>query len=211
MCGRYQLSSKPKDMRMHFNVGSPFTFKQSYNISPSSYCPIVRLNKEKNEVVSCYWGLIPSWAKDRKISPVNAKAETIREKPFFRGAYRHHRCIIPANGFYEWKGTKGNRQPFYFYPEGSDFFGFAGLWETWERPDEVIESFTIITTEANAIMAPIHQRLPVILNHQDYGEWLHNGEYSLLKPFDAEGMHCHSVSKQVNNPVNDDTDLISRI
>ena len=140
-----------------------------------------------------------------------AKAETIREKPFFRGAYRHHRCIIPANGFYEWQGSKGNKQAFYLYPADSDFFGFAGLWETWERPDEVIESFTIITTEANAIMAPIHERMPVILNHQDYAEWLHDGEYSLLKPFDAEGMRCHTVSKKVNSPTHDGPELISKI
>jgi putative SOS response-associated peptidase YedK len=210
MCGRYQLSSQPKDVQLHFNVGSPVVFKQSYNITPSSYCPIVRLNNEKNEVALCYWGLIPSWAKDKKITPINAKAETIREKPFFRMAYRHHRCIIPANGFYEWQGTKGHKQAFYFYPEGSDFFGFAGLWEIWERPDGVIESFTIITTEANSIMAPIHERMPVILNHQDYAEWLHDGEYSLLKPFDAEGMGCHAISTKVNNPTHDGPELIRK-
>jgi len=211
MCGRYQLTSKPKAMKLHFNVGSPFTFKQSYNITPSSYCPIIRLNKEKNEVALCYWGLIPAWVKDRKITPINAKAETIREKPFFRMAYRHHRCIIPANGFYEWKGSKGNKQPYYFYPADSEFFGFAGLWEIWERPDEVIESFTIITTEANTIMAPIHERMPAILNHQDYAEWLYDGEYSLLRPFDDEGMHCHEISKEVNSPTNDGSELISTI
>ncbi len=211
MCGRYQLSSTPKDMLLHFNVGTPFTFESSYNITPSSYCPIIRLNQEKHEVALCYWGLIPPWAKDKKITPINAKAETIREKSFFRMAYRHHRCIIPANGFYEWKGTKGNKQPFYFYPADSDFFGFAGLWEVWEQPDEVIESFTIITTEANSIMAPIHQRMPVILKHQDYDQWLNNDEYSLLKPFDAEGMHCHPVSKQVNSPTHDSEELISKI
>jgi len=189
----------------------PVSFKQSYNITPSSYCPIVRLNQEKKELVLCHWGLIPSWAKDRKITPINAKAETIREKPFFRGAYRHHRCIIPANGFYEWKGSKGNKQPYYFYPENSEFFGFAGLWEIWERPDVVIESFTIITTEANSVMSPIHERMPVILNKEDYNLWLNNDEYDLLKPCEVEQIHCHAVSKNVNSPTNDRPELISEI
>lgn len=208
MCGRFQLSSTPKDVQKHFNIGSSFTFKPSYNITPSSYCPIVRLYNEKREVVLCYWGLIPPWAKDKKITPINAKAETIREKSFFRMAYRKRRCIIPANGFYEWKGSKGNKQPYYFYPNDSDFFGFAGLWETWEHPDEVIESFTIITTEANSIMAPIHQRMPVILNKQDYDQWLNTDEYGLLKPYQSENMLCHPVSKEVNSPVNDGAGLI---
>lgn len=189
----------------------PVSFKQSYNITPSSYCPIVRLNQEKKELVLCHWGLIPSWAKDRKITPINAKAETIREKPFFRGAYRHHRCIIPANGFYEWKGSKGNKQPYYFYPENSEFFGFAGLWEIWERPDVVIESFTIITTEANSVMSPIHERMPVILNKEEYNLWLNNDEYDLLKPCEVEQIHCHAVSKKVNSPTNDRPELISAI
>ena len=211
MCGRYQLSSTPKDVQKHFNIGSPLTFKPSYNITPSSYCPIVRLNNEKNEMALCFWGLIPSWAKDKKITPINAKAETIREKSFFRMAYRKHRCIIPANGFYEWKGTKGNKEPYYFYPNDSDFFGFAGLWEIWEHPDEVIESFTIITTEANSIMAPIHERMPVILNKQDYDQWLNTDEYGLLKPYQSENMLFHPVSKEVNNPVNNGKNLISKI
>jgi putative SOS response-associated peptidase YedK len=211
MCGRYQLSSKPEDVRKHFGMRLPVSFKQSYNITPSSYCPIVRLNQEKKELVLCHWGLIPSWAKDRKITPINAKAETIREKPFFRGAYRHHRCIIPANGFYEWKGSKGNKQPYYFYPENSEFFGFAGLWEIWERPDVVIESFTIITTEANSVMSPIHERMPVILNKEDYNLWLNNDEYDLLKPCEVEQIHCHAVSKNVNSPTNDRPELISEI
>jgi putative SOS response-associated peptidase YedK len=211
MCGRYQLSSTPKEVQKHFNIGSPFTFKQSYNISPSTYCPIIRLNNDKHEVALCYWGLIPSWAKDKKIRPINAKAETVREKSYFRIAYRKRRCIIPANGFYEWKGTKGHKEPYYFYPNDSDFFGFAGIWEVWEHPDEVIESFTIITTEANSIMAPIHKRMPVILNKQDYDKWLKLDEYELLKPFSAEYMLCHSVSKKVNSPVNDGAELIGKI
>lgn len=208
MCGRYQLSSTGKDVQKHFNIGTPFSFKPNYNITPSSYCPIIRLNRETKEVALCHWGLIPSWAKDKKVTPINAKAETIREKQFFRMAYRKRRCIIPANGFYEWTGEKGNKQPYYFYPAGSDFFGFAGLWEAWEHPDEVIESFTIITTAANSIMAPIHKRMPVILENQNYERWLNEDDYELLKPLPAEGMRCHTVGKAVNSPANNGADLI---
>lgn len=211
MCGRFQLSSTVEDVQNHFDVTTSFAYKKSFNITPASYCPVIRLNNESKEVALCYWGLIPSWAKDKTLSPINAKAETLDKKPFFRNAYKNHRCIIPANGFYEWKGDKGNKQPFYFYPKSSGFFGFAGLWEIWENPDEVLESFTIITTEANSIMKSVHSRMPVILDRQDYDKWLNTGKKNLLGSYQSEKMCCHSVSKEVNNPANDTASLIRKI
>jgi len=154
------------------------------------------------------WGLIPSWAKsDIKVKPINAKAETIREKPYFRSAFKKHRCIIPASGFYEWRGSKGSKQPFAIYPLNDDYFGFAGLWEK----NEDLETFTIITTEANEIMKEIHHRMPVILNTNDYDKWLLEGEYDLLKPCPSEEMSFHKISSLVNKPSNNSVDILMKI
>ena len=208
VCGRFNQSSPPGEIAEYFSTENSVEYRASYNVTPSSHCPVIRLKHDSREMALCHWGLVPSWAKDKKLAPINAKAETVREKPFFRSAFKTRRCIIPINGFYEWQGGKGNKIPFYIHPKSETFFGLAGLWESWETPDEELQSFTIITTEANDFMQPIHQRMPVILDKDDYEAWLSDGEYALLKPSDSDQMQCYPVSTRVNSPGNDGADLI---
>jgi putative SOS response-associated peptidase YedK len=205
MCGRFYLERNKEKLAKQFGAENFVEAKTSYNITPSSNCAVLRLNDNSKEFASLNWGLIPSWAKsDVKIKPINAKAETLREKPYFRNAFKKQRCIIPASGFYEWQGSKGNKQPYAIYPLNDDYFGFAGLWEK----REALETFTIITTEANEIMKTIHQRMPVILDSKDYDRWLNDGDYELLRSCPSEEMGCHMISSAVNKPGNNSVDLI---
>lgn len=207
MCGRYTIYSNANVLKDHFNLASAEKFNHSYNITPASQIPVIRMNEGNRELVTCHWGLIPHWAKDTKLQPINAKAETISEKPFFRSVFRKSRCLIPANGFYEWQGTSGHKQPFYFKLRDSELMAFAGLWDHWEQDEKSIQSCTIITTEANFIMNPIHHRMPVILNPENYDEWLIDGNKDILLPY-AGKMKCYPVSTAVNNPENNSSSLI---
>ena len=209
MCGRYTLHSKLKDILDKTAAVANTDISNSYNITPSSTIPVVR-HQDKRELVNCHWGLIPHWTKDKKYKPINARAETINEKPFFRDAFKKKRCLIPGNGFYEWQGSKGHKQPYYIKLQDEEIFAFAGLWERWESNDQIIESCTIITTEANETMAPIHHRMPVIINSSDYDQWLEQGGKDLLVPY-AGDMISYLVSKKVNSPDNDGSELIQAI
>ena len=182
----------------------------NYNITPSSTIPVVRLSGTNRELARCHWGLIPSWAQDDKYQPINAKSETLSEKPFFRSALKSRRCLIPANGFYEWQGKKGNKQPYYFKLPDDRLFAFAGLWEEWNRNEKKLRSCVIITTNANKTMQPVHDRMPVILDPEQYDNWLKNADSSILQPYPDE-MICYPVSRRVNNPVNNDKDLVSAV
>ena len=221
MCGRFTNSAKPKDIEKEFFVGklNPNLFQPRYNIAPTQIIPAVLEQSGERIVNELRWGLIPSWAKDEKIGNnlINARAETLAEKPSFKNAFRSRRCIIPASGFYEWaKKGSGAKQPFYFYLKKKDVFGFAGLWEEWldKESGEVLETCTIITTEANAVLEPVHDRMPVILKADDYDLWLDEKEkdtdrlQKLLAPFPASEMTSHAVSKAVNSPGNDSPELI---
>lgn len=169
-----------------------------------------------------HWGLIPSWAKDSKIGSklINARAETVAEKPSFRSAFRKRRCLILADGFYEWQQQEGKKQkqPFYFQLNDGCPFAFAGLWEHWKDSNgEEIDSCTILTTEANELMHPIHHRMPVILDHKNYELWL-NPEVKqpellqpLLCPYPTQEMQAYPVSKLVNKPSQDSADCIERV
>jgi len=213
MCGRYTLQVSPEELAKQFVVEDSPLFKPRYNIAPTQNVPVVRLKPDtaKRELVLLRWGLIPSWAKDPKIaySTINAKAETVAEKPAFRSAFRKRRCLIPATGFYEWQQEGKQKQPMYIRLRDHRPFAFAGLWEHWEpKEGEPIESCTIVTTDANAFMLPIHNRMPVILASQDYDQWLDptvqtNSLQAILKPYAAEEMEAYAVSKIVNNPRND--------
>lgn len=208
MCGRFYLGANKAKIANQFDAEEAVESKTSYNITPSQDCTIVRLNNDKREFAKLNWGLVPSWAKaDIKIKPINAKAETIREKPYFRSAYKKQRCIVPASGFYEWKGSKGNKQAYAIYPLNDFYFGFAGLWEK----NNDLETFTIITTEANDLMREIHQRMPVILDVDDYDDWLQEGNYGLLKPCPSDELGCHQVSAAVNKPTNNSAELIKAL
>jgi putative SOS response-associated peptidase YedK len=224
MCGRYTNKAKKEEIEQEFKViiGQDQLFQPRYNIAPTQIVPVVLESKGERIINQLKWGLIPSWAKDDSLAAkmINARAETLIEKPSFRTAFRSSRCLIPASGFYEWqKIDKSAKQPFYFYLKDKGVFGFAGLYEEWldKGTGELIETFTIITTQANAVLSPIHQRMPVILKPADYNQWLDEKEkdtgqlQNLLVPYPAEEMDSYRVSKAVNSPTMDSPELIETI
>jgi putative SOS response-associated peptidase YedK len=221
MCGRFTNRAKPEQIKKEFKVGAknPNLFQPRFNIAPSQMIDVVFEPESERVLSKLKWGLVPSWSKDAETAKglINARAETLTEKPSFREAFKSHRCIIPASGFYEWKkkGT-GAKQPFYFYLNDKEVFGFAGLWEEWldKQTGEILETCTIITTEANEVLKPIHDRMPVILMAESYDEWLDtkvkdtNRLQELLKPYPAKKMSSHAVSRSVNIPETDSDELI---
>ena len=222
MCGRFTNNAKPEQIKTEFKVGNknPNLYQPRFNIAPTQMIDVVFAPESEPILSQLKWGLVPSWSKDAPTSKglINARAETIAEKPSFREAFQSRRCIIPASGFYEWqkKGT-GAKQPFYFYLNDKDVFGFAGLWEEWldKQTGELLETCTIITTEANEVLKPVHDRMPVILKAESYDEWLDgklkdtNRLQELLKPYAAKKMDSHAVSRSVNIPDVDSAELIT--
>lgn len=222
MCGRFSQSQSAEIIAKAFEVDNVPSLSPRYNIAPTQ--PVGAILKAgeqtKRQFQMLHWGLIPSWSKDKKIGArmINARAETVAEKPAFRSAFRHRRCLILADGFYEWKQQDGKKQPFYCRVNDGQPFGFAGLWEHWEGEDgEEIDSCTILTTEPNEVMRPIHNRMPVILDPQDYDLWLDSQVQKpellqpLLRPYSAEEMATYPVSTNVNKPMNDTAELINSL
>ena len=207
MCGRFALHSSQKELEEYFNLENAEPVIQRYNIPPSTAIPIIRTHEEQLAMVNCHWGLIPHWSKDKKIQPINARAETIANKPFFKTSFRNKRCLIPANGYYEWKNEGGKKQPYYCKLRNYETFAFAGLWDRWEQGEIVIESCTIITTEANISTSSIHHRMPVILDPENFTLWLDKADPSLLEPYPGR-MKCFPVSSEVNNPINNSKSLL---
>jgi putative SOS response-associated peptidase YedK len=222
MCGRYTIVKPDGVTRWitgfteHINPRSWFA-KPRYNVAPSQLVPVV--TNDGGGLQMFRWGLVPSWAKDEKIgySMINARSETLAERPAFRNAFTHRRCLIPADGFYEWRKEADGKTktPMYSTVDGGEVFAFAGLWEVWKNPvGEWVPSCTIITTTPNALMAPIHDRMPVILPAEAYAAWLTPGETSaaalmpLLKQFPVERMSVRTVSRLVNSPKNDGPELL---
>jgi putative SOS response-associated peptidase YedK len=214
MCGRFQLSVKGKQISERFNVEVfDELYKPSYNCSPSQKLPII--TNEHPEKLSFYnWGLIPFWAKDPKIGMrnINTRVETIGEKPSFKNAFKKRRCIIPANGFYEWK-KDANKTPFRFYLKNEELFAFAGIWEKWkDAENKEYNTFSIITTSANKVVSGIHNRMPVILNPEFELTWLtEKNEQNLLNmlaPFNPNKMDTYIISKEVNSPLNNSPEII---
>ena len=218
MCGRFTLTADAKKLAESFvDFAPPPENPPRYNIAPSQPVAVVA-NTGDNKIDFFVWGLIPSWAKDPKIGNklINARSETLAEKPSFRTAYRRRRCLILTDGFYEWrKNPDKTKTPMYIQLESQEPFAFAGLWEQWYSPhgDEVL-SCTIITTQPNEFMSQIHNRMPVILPPEAYARWLDPAEQKpdtlqpLLKPYPAEEMAAYPVSTQVNNPRNNVPDCI---
>jgi len=214
MCGRYTQTATPEVIAEHFHLDEPPLLKPRYNIAPSQHVSTIRLNPDsaKRECIMLRWGLIPSWAKDPKIGNqcINAKAETVAEKPCFRSAFKKRRCLVIADGFYEWQVQGTRKQPMWIGLRNKRPFAFAGLWEHWKPlAGEPIESCTIITTEPNDLMATIHNRMPVILAPSSYEPWLDpafqqvEALNALLRPFPADHMTAFPVSTLVNNPCHD--------
>lgn len=224
MCGRFSNNASPDWYQREFKIGklNPAVFQPRYNIAPAQMIDVVREDEAERVVSQLKWGLVPAWAKEAEIGHrmINARAETITEKPSFREAFKKRRCIVPATGFYEWKKKgAGAKQPFYFYLRDKEPFGFAGLWEEWvdKQTGELLETCTIITTEANEVLKPVHDRMPVIVKPEDYDLWLDPQETKtdavekLLAPFRADKMTSHPVSTNVNYPDADSPDLIKPI
>ena len=219
MCGRFALTVDPEDLRENFPEYSfPPVYAPRFNIAPTQ--PILALPNDGTGQVSFFvWGLIPSWAKDPGIGNrlINARAETLDEKPAFRSAYRHHRCLIFSDGFFEWQAQTGSRGkvPHFIRLNTGQPFAFAGLWEQWSSPDgSVVKSATIITTTPNALMARLHNRMPVILPPDAYAQWLDPNPrpsselQNWLVPYPADQMTAYPVSTLVNRPENDRPEVV---
>lgn len=213
MCGRFALKAPPRSIQEHFHLPETVDLNPRYNIAPSQEIAVVRLlrRKDHRQLDLLRWGLIPHWAKDMKIGykMINARAETLAQKPSFRSAFKKRRCLIVADGFYEWKHVGKAKQPFYVQLIKEAVFAFAGLWESWINPyGNMVESCTIITTTPNILIREIHDRMPVILRPEQYDTWLQDStpEHSLqqiLMPYPAEEMEAYRVSAEVNSPKND--------
>lgn len=214
MCGRFTMAEPDSAIIERFAIQeSLFKTIPRYNIAPSQ--PVAGVVSNGTRFLDAFqWGLIPPWAKDPKIGNkmINARGETLAEKPSFRSAYKRKRCLIPTTGFYEWKREGEERQPIFIHLQDQKLFAFAGLWEEWMGADgSYVRTCTVITTEANTFMKPIHHRMPVILKPEDEATWLnpqiqHPKELqALVRPYDSECMTAYPVSKQVNAPNNDNS------
>ena len=213
MCGRYTRTDRFEQIAHDLTLTTPQHWTPRYNIAPSQLVACIRTNPETQQLECCdlKWGLIPSWAKDSSIGNklINARGETVAEKPSFRHAFKQQRCLVLADGFYEWKREGKMKQPYYIRLKDHRPFAFAGLWERWEKEEPAIESCSLITIHANSLMEPIHHRMPVILPASTYPTWLDSNSndstarLSLLQPFETEDMKVYPVSTLVNNPAHD--------
>lgn len=221
MCGRFTLAVPAEALARQFELPEVPVLEPHYNIAPTQAVAVVRLELDREErlLELMRWGLIPRWAKDEGIGDklINARAETVAEKPAFRDAFQKRRCLVVADGFYEWQKLPGRsrKQPFYFQLDGGEAFAFAGLWERWKNPaGDMLHSCTLITTEANDLVRSVHPRMPVILAPADYALWLDPAVaqpgrlQSLLRPYPAERMAAYPVGLQVNSPGNDGAECI---
>jgi len=216
MCGRYRLSRRKQIIEESFDTADwQDDWSPRYNIAPTQPVPVIRQHpKEPGRQISLMkWGLVPNWARDASIasSTINAKSETASERPAFRDPFKYRRCLIPADGFYEWKRSGSSKQPYCFEVQNGEVFAFAGLWDGWKDADgQWIKTCSILTTLPNAVTATVHNRMPVILDRECYELWLDPSVTSveviseLLKPFDARLMRCYPISAKVNHVANDD-------
>lgn len=217
MCGRYHLIATPEQLIETFHLHRLLLYEPNYNICPGQkILTVVQLDDGSYKAVYLYWGLIPHWAKDNKISQnlINARGETVAEKPAFKSAYQQRRCLIPATGFYEWQKQEQEKQAFCISRDNQQLFAFAGLWEYWEQDTKTIYSCTIITTAANELMNPIHQRMPVIIDQQHYSHWLDKQASAIatqrfLGSDSYQGMIAQPVSDWVNNPQHNDKNCLN--
>jgi len=217
MCGRFTLTIDINRVARAFNVAPTLQTTPRYNVAPTQEVVTVMRNGAAH-LELLRWGLIPSWAKEESIGAkmINARAETLAEKPSFKRLLRNKRCLVVADGFYEWKQEHGGKVPMYITMKDHEPFAFAGLWDTWKNPEgELIRTCTIITTNPNDVVLPIHNRMPAILTPEAREEWLDPGLQDdnvllhLLSPYPADAMMARPVSRLVNNPRNDSPELIA--
>ena len=212
MCGRYTYFPREfSDLRVAWNVDEIFGLEPRYNIAPTQEAPVIVQADSKRKIELFRWGLIPWWAKDPAIGNemINARAETLAEKPAFRGLLGNRRCLVLADGFYEWRTEGKEKVPMRFKLKSGEPFAFAGLWDSWKQPDgSSLRTYTIVTTEPNDVLRPIHNRMPAMLSNDDAQKWLAVDDeiahaLTLLKPFPADAMEGYDVSTLVNDPRND--------
>ena len=219
MCGRFTLQIHPELLAEIFGLQELPIFPARYNIAPTQQIPVIRQDAEgHNRLDFLRWGLIPTWAKDLSVGShmINARAESITEKPAFRHAIRYRRCIIPASGFFEWRHEDKKAIPLYVRMKDGAPMCFAGIWEQWKSPEEeIVESCAMLTTSSNRLIEPLHDRMPVILHPDNYDLWLNRNMHDpeqlkhLYQPYPADSMEMYPVSPLVNSPHNDLPDLIS--
>jgi putative SOS response-associated peptidase YedK len=217
MCGRFALHSNPHVVGLQFGLAVVPAYLPRYNVAPGTPILAIRADdRQARTAIFLRWGLIPSWSRDPAIGYrlINARAEQLAAKPAFRNALRRRRCLIPADGFFEWQPAGGRKQPYFVRPREDELFAFAGLYEFWQGPEGTVASCSVITTEANALMRPLHDRMPAILTPADYAHWLDPDHPDLdslaavLRPADPARMQAYPVPLAVNNVRNDDASLI---
>ena len=216
MCGRFSISKEKDEIEDRFEIHiDPAMFSKTYNAAPSQTLPIIT-NTAPEQASFHKWGLIPHWAKDESNGNklINARGETIAEKPSFRDAAEKRRCLVITDGFYEWQRSGGEKQPYRITLADESLFTFAGLWESWSAPDgRDVRTFTIITTEPNGLMKPIHKRMPVMLTPENERVWISDEPLEkvlyLLKPYDEKEMNAYPVSSRVNSPKNNDISILN--
>ncbi len=222
MCGRFTLSTSPTTIADHFGLDEAPELGARFNVAPGQSIATISLSGEDRRSILSWrrWGLVPSWAKDEKVGNrlINARAETATERPSFRSALRRRRCLVPADGFYEWAGTKGSKQPYLIGLEGRALFAFAGLWERWTNPEgEALESCTLLTTEATEQLSALHDRMPVIVDPVDYELWMDPGvvEPDLASPVIDRNLggalDFEPISQYVNDVRHDDPRCLEAI
>lgn len=217
MCGRFVITSAPAAIRQLFGYADQPNFPSRYNIAPTQPVPVVIVDEGARRFRLMRWGLIPSWVKDPRTFSllINARAETIQDKPAFRNAFRRRRCLVPADGYYEWKAGGSRKQPYFIHPAGGGPIGFAALWETWTGPNgEELDTVAIVTTAARGGLADLHDRVPVTIAPHHFAPWLETDEtdteavMALLRPPGEGEFVWHPVSTAVNRTANDNPQLI---
>jgi len=217
MCGRFVITSAPAAIRQAFGYADQPNFPSRFNIAPTQPIPVVILDRGARRFRLMRWGLLPSWVKDPRTFSllINARAETVRDKPAFRNAFRRRPCLVPADGYYEWKALGPRKQPYFIHPPGGGPIGFAGLWETWTGPNgEELDTVAIVTTAASGGLAELHDRVPVTIAAEDFARWLDTDEadadsvLALLRPPADGAFVWYPVSTAVNRTANDNAQLI---
>ncbi|WP_255148915.1 SOS response-associated peptidase [Halorarius halobius] len=226
MCGRYSVFLEPREVAERFDVAVPDDLQPHYNAAPSQSLPVVT-NHDPDRLSHQQWGLIPAWADDGFQGLINARAETVTEKPAFADAYERRRCLVVADGYYEWQARDAGKQPYRITLPDEEPFAMAGLWERWtpettqtglsefgtdgpDDGDDTVETFTVVTTEANEFQSEYHHRMPVVLAPDEEREWLADPSPDLLDPYDGE-MRAYPVSAKVNSPANDSPEVIEEV
>lgn len=220
MCGRFTATFGFREMQVRWNLQGDFSFAPRYNIAPSQLVPVIVGSEQGNEPKLMRWGLVPSWARDASIGNrmINARAETLLAKPAFKSLVAARRCLIPADGFYEWRREGKQKIPVWIHLKNKEPFAFAGLWDCWRHVEskKLLQTFTIITTDPNALLRPIHNRMPVICDRGKGEEWLEDRHgaatrslAALLRPWPSELMETRDVSNLVNSPDNDAPECIA--